>query len=52
MVKGTRIWKLKYESKDLLFVAFQLNKTQNHTKAFMVSLWAKYTHYRVSLAEY
>jgi hypothetical protein len=28
-LKETRIWKLKYESKDILFVAFQQKKTSN-----------------------
>jgi hypothetical protein len=27
-LKETRIWKLKYESKDILFVAFQQKKTR------------------------
>jgi hypothetical protein len=36
MVKGTRNWKLKYEIKDLVFVAFQLRQNLNPIKAFMV----------------
>ena len=35
MVNKTRFWKLKLESKDLLFVAFQQNKTQNLSKPNM-----------------
>jgi hypothetical protein len=27
-LKETRIWKLKYESEDILFVAFQQKKTR------------------------
>ena len=37
MVNATRIWKLKFDLKDLLFVAFQQNKLQSLRKPFMSS---------------
>ena len=37
MVNETKIWKLKLESKDLLFVAFQQKKPQNLHKLCMSS---------------
>ena len=37
LVNSTRIWKLKHEIKDLLFVAFQQKKLQSLHKPFMSS---------------
>jgi hypothetical protein len=45
-------WKLKSEIKDILFVAFRLNKPLQPKSLACLDKWAKYTHRRLSLAEY
>jgi len=52
MVKTTRIWKLKFEIKDLLFVAFQQKWTQSLSKLACLDKGLLYTLNRISLAEY
>ena len=53
MVNQLESWKLKLESKDLLFIAFQQKENQSLTEPCIVKLkWATYTRWRLSLAEY
>ena len=52
LVNPTRTWKLKFESKDLLFVAFQQKKPRAFKSFTCLAKGLWYTLRPVSLAEY
>ena len=45
-------WKLKCEIKDQLFIAFQQKEIEPYKTLHSLARWAKYTRWRLSLAEY
>ena len=53
MVNQLESWKLKFESKDLLFIAFkQKGKPEPYKALHSLARWTKYIRRRLSLAEY